>query len=415
MPATYAGWALGVPLGTSARDEVPAGAAQALSAIAAIAAAVATGQSEHSRLPTRASVTRLHCCEQNFLSQPFAACCHSRMRLLVIGGTRFIGQRIVHELLARGDDVTVVHRGVTEPDGVPAPGERPAASHLHFDRANFADSAGQVRALRPDAVIDTVAMTRADAAAVLPHLPDVPLVLLSSMDVYRAYELLLADQSGAAVPITEEGEVRRGRYPLRDYGDGYADYDKLDVEPGYLARGGAVLRLGAIYGERDPQRREEFILRRVRAGRPRIPIGAGTWLWTRGYVGDVASAVRAVLDNPVATAGEIFNVGDLTTSTMRDYAAAILAASGQTASGQTAELVTVPDSVVPPDLAITKSTAQHLLCDSGKLSRTVGWKPADGGDSMARSVKWHLANPPEAADADFSADDRALAAAQAAS
>jgi nucleoside-diphosphate-sugar epimerase len=332
------------------------------------------------------------------------------MRLLVIGGTRFIGQRIVHESLQRGDNVVVVHRGVTEPTDEPgADGHVPTASHLHIDRANFADIAGQVRALRPDAIVDTSAMTGADAAAVLPQLPDVPLVLLSSMDVYRAYELLLAGEGGAAVPITEEGEVRQGRYPLRGYGDRYADYDKLDVEPGYLTRGGTVLRLGAIYGERDPQRREEFILRRVRAGRPRIPVGAGTWLWTRGYVGDVASAVRAILDNPAATAGEIFNVGDLTTSTMRDYATAILAASGQPA-----ELVTVPDPVVPPDLEVTKSTAQHLLCDSGKLSRAVDWRPADGGDSMARSVKWQLANPPEAADADFSADDRALAAVQAA-
>jgi nucleoside-diphosphate-sugar epimerase len=332
------------------------------------------------------------------------------MRLLVIGGTRFIGQRIVREALRRGDEVTVVHRGVTEPPAEPgaaAAGQRAAAAHLHADRADFAGIAAEVRALRPAAVIDMAAMTHADAAAVLPHLPDVPLICVSSMDVYRAYELVLADEGGVRVPITEDSEVRRRRYPLRDYGDRYADYDKLDVEPGYLARGGVVLRLGAIYGEHDPQRREEFILRRVRAGRRRLPVGAGTWLWTRGYVGDVASAVLAVLDNPTVTAGEIFNVGDRTTATMRDYARAILAAAGHDA-----ELVTVPDSVLPPDLEATKSTAQHFLCDSGKLLGAVGWQPADGGDSMARSVQWHLAHPPETADRDFSADDQALAAVQ---
>jgi nucleoside-diphosphate-sugar epimerase len=332
------------------------------------------------------------------------------MRLLIIGGTRFIGRRIVHEALRRGDEVTVVHRGVTEPAAGPGGavgGPLPVAAHLHADRADFAAIAGQVRALRPDAVVDMAAMTGADAAAVLPHLPDVPLILVSSMDVYRAYELLLAGDGGVAVPITEDDEVRRGRYPLRGYGDRYADYDKLDVEPGYLARGGVVLRLGAIYGEHDPQRREEFILRRVRAGRTRIPVGAGTWLWTRGYVGDVASAVLAVLDNPAATAAEIFNVGDAVTDTMRDYARAILAAAGHDA-----ELVTVPESAVPPDLEVTKSTAQHFLCACEKLAATVGWQPADGADSIARSVKWHLAHPPEAADGDFSADDQALAAAQ---
>lgn len=332
------------------------------------------------------------------------------MRILVLGGTRFIGYRIVHEALREGHEVAIVHRGVTEPGDseiLADHGASAAPLHFHADRADFASISARVRELRPDAVVDTSAMTRADAEAVLPHLPDVPLVLLSSMDVYRAYELLLAGRTGQAVPLTEDSEARRARYPLRGILDARDDYDKLDVEPGYLARGGAVLRLGAIYGERDPQRREEFILRRVRAGRTRIPVGAGTWLWTRGYVGDVASAVLAVLGDPVATSGEIFNVGDLATDTIRDHAARILAAAGSDA-----ELVTVPDELVPADLENTKSVAQHFLCDCGKLARTVGWRPLDITAATGRSVKWHLNHPPEAADADFSADDRALTAAR---
>lgn len=325
------------------------------------------------------------------------------MRLLVLGGTRFIGQRIVRECLRAGNEVVLVHRGVTEPE----PGGPPAARHLHADRADFADIADEVRSLRPDAVLDTIAMTRADAEAVLPHLPDVPLVLLSSMDVYRAYELVLADSSGQPVPITEDGEVRHGRFPLSHIDEKYADYDKLDVEPGYLARGATVLRLGAIYGEQDRQRREEFILRRVRAGRTRIPFGPGNWLWTRGYVGDVARAVLAVLGNPDAASGEVFNVGDLATGTVRDYAKQILAAAGHEA-----ELVTVPDELLPADLDTTKAIAQHFACDSRKLSRTLGWEPEEPAGAIARSVTWHLAHPPRTADADFSADDRALAAAR---
>jgi hypothetical protein len=51
---------------------------------------------------------------------------------------------------------------------------------------------------------------------VLPHLPDAHLVLLSSIDVYRAYELLLAGRGGEPVPLTETSPVRSARYPLRD-------------------------------------------------------------------------------------------------------------------------------------------------------------------------------------------------------
>jgi nucleoside-diphosphate-sugar epimerase len=323
------------------------------------------------------------------------------MRVLILGGTRFIGRRIAADLVARGDEVTVVHRGQTEtaePDG---------CAHWHTDRAAFASLAGQVRALRPDAVIDTRALTAADAEAVLPHLPDAQLVLLSSIDVYRAYELILAGRGGEPVPISEESPLREGRYPLRGLLPSLGEhYDKLDVEPGYLARGGTALRLSMIYGERDGQRREEFILRRVRADRRRIPVGAGTSLDTRCYVGDVASAVLAVLDHPAAAAGQVFNVGDPVTDTVRDYAGRILAAAGYRA-----ELVTVPEPLVPDDMEATKSIAQHFLVDSRKAMTQLGWRPTDPAQTIPISVRWHLAHPPADPDQDFSPDDRALAAA----
>jgi nucleoside-diphosphate-sugar epimerase len=325
------------------------------------------------------------------------------MRVLILGGTRFIGRRIAADLIARGDDVVLVHRGESEPT------ELAACTHLHADRAAVSAVAGQLRALRPDAVIDTRAMTRADADAVLPYLPDAQLVLLSSIDVYRAYELLLAGQGGEPVPLTEESPVRQGRYPLRDLLPGLGEhYDKLDVEPLYLGRGGTALRLSMIYGEHDGQRREEFILRRVRAGRRRIPFGAGTSLDTRCYVGDVASAVLAALDRPAAAAGQVFNVGDPATDTVRDYARRILLAAGHDA-----ELVTVPEQHVPEDMEDTKSMAQHFLVDSRKAVTALGWRPSDPAETIGVSVRWHLAHPPADSDQDFSPDDRALALAAA--
>jgi hypothetical protein len=45
-----------------------------------------------------------------------------------------------------------------------------------------------------------------------------------------------------------------------------------------------------------------------------------------------------------------------------------------------------------------------------KARDLLGWTETDRHEALARSVAWHLANPPEDADADFTADDRALAA-----
>jgi nucleoside-diphosphate-sugar epimerase len=183
------------------------------------------------------------------------------------------------------------------------------------------------------------------------------------------------------------------------------DYDKLDVEAAYLPRQATVCRLPMVYGERDYQRREKPILRRVRAGRSHVPVGAGSWLFTRGYVRDLATGVRLALESD-ATIAEVLNLGESRTWTMGLWARHVLEAAGSTA-----ELVRVPDVLLPDDLQALGTTAQHLLIDSSKTRDLLGWTETDPHQALARSVAWHLANPPEDAGGDLSDDDRALDAA----
>lgn len=325
------------------------------------------------------------------------------MRIALLGGTRFIGRRVLADLVARGDEVLLVHRGEHEPPDLPP------CRHLHTSRRDFPAEASTVRQFAPDAVIDCYAMSRSDVESVLPHLPDTPLVLLSSMDVYQAFHLVLRDLTtpgtgGEAepVPLAETARLRTARHIYADGGSRPDDYEKLDVEPTYLERGATVLRLAMIYGEHDHQRREEFVLRRVRAGRTRIPVGPGTWLWTRAYVGDVSAAVLACLGNP-AVAGAVLNIGEPVTRSMRGWVAEIL-----DAAGHEAELVTVPTSSLPADLWMTGHLDQHILVDCGLATRLLDWHP-DAADGLRRSVAWHLAHPPADASEDFTADDAALA------
>ena len=41
------------------------------------------------------------------------------MKLLVLGGTKFLGRHVVEAALARGDEVTIFTRGQTNPDLFP--------------------------------------------------------------------------------------------------------------------------------------------------------------------------------------------------------------------------------------------------------------------------------------------------------
>ncbi len=196
------------------------------------------------------------------------------MRVLVLGGTTFIGRRVVERLHDRGDEVLVVHRGQHQP----APWV--AVDHLHVDRQDLLRHAGVIEEFGAAAVVDTCAMTAGDVTAVLPVLPEVPTVVLSSQDVYQAYTGLRTNRCESPVPLTEDSELRRDRYPYRGSGlEGVPeDYEKLDVEEHWLARGAVVLRLPMVYGPHDQQRREDVALRRVRARRPQMPIGAGNLL-----------------------------------------------------------------------------------------------------------------------------------------
>lgn len=65
------------------------------------------------------------------------------MRVLVLGGTRFIGRRIVERLHDRGDQVLVAHRGAA------APPEWVPVAHLHCDRGALAAQAGESRTSQP--------------------------------------------------------------------------------------------------------------------------------------------------------------------------------------------------------------------------------------------------------------------------
>jgi nucleoside-diphosphate-sugar epimerase len=276
--------------------------------------------------------------------------------------------------------------------------------HLHADRMELGAHRKELASFGPDAAVDCRALTREDSEAVLDALPGgLRLVVISSIDVYRAFGALNQDRETDPVPLDEDSPVRPTRYPYRGLMPGMDHYDKLDVEDVYLARGATSVRLPMVYGEHDYQLREEFILRRLRAGRGRIPFGAGTWLACRAYVRDVARGVHLVLESPEA-AGHVLNLCEDRTYSMRMWSRMIL-----DAAGSTAELVRVADDVLPEDLKPTGTMSQHIVVSAQKACSSLGWTTSDPEESLGTSVRWHLANPPPVSDLDFSADDRALA------
>jgi nucleoside-diphosphate-sugar epimerase len=169
------------------------------------------------------------------------------VRILVMGGTRFVGVDVVGALLDAGHDVVVFHRGTRTPRW-----SRPV-EHVIGDRTVTADLAPLAQR-HVDAVIDLSAYSRAQTGLLLDVLPAVPrLVHCSTLNVYRPRPLL---------PWTEDTPY--GPHPL--WG-GYA-VEKIGCELALRERrpeslSTVSLRLPLVLGPRNFLAREEFVLNRL--------------------------------------------------------------------------------------------------------------------------------------------------------
>ena len=101
------------------------------------------------------------------------------MRLLVLGGTHFLGRHVATAALERGHEVATFTRGVS---GAPPEGARA----LHGDRDDPAALPAALDGWAPELVVDTSCQTRAaarNAAAVLGGVRGYAFV--SSLNAYR--------------------------------------------------------------------------------------------------------------------------------------------------------------------------------------------------------------------------------------
>jgi nucleoside-diphosphate-sugar epimerase len=330
------------------------------------------------------------------------------MRILVIGGTGFIGRPLVRELARLGHAVTVFHRGRTS-------AQLPAESILGERR--------DLAVLRPqaDVVIDLILSSGAQAERLMAAFRGIArrVVAASSIDVYRACGVLHSSEDGPLepMPLTEVSALRSklGTYPpaqvkalQRVFGWLDDEYDKIPVERAILGDPqlpGTVLRLPMIYGPGDRLHRFHPVLKRIDDGRRRILLEEGWagWRSPRGFVDNVAAAA-ALPAVSASAAGRVYIVAESPAFTEREWAAKIAAAAHWDG-----ELVTVPKERIPPHLARPGNSAQHWEADSTRIRRELGYRePVALDEAIRRTIEWERANPPEECNPyqfDYAAED----------
>jgi nucleoside-diphosphate-sugar epimerase len=327
------------------------------------------------------------------------------MRVLVLGGTRFMGPHIVRALVARGHELIVFHRGESEPE---LPEE---VRHVHADLGEFERHVGDLRAFAPDVVLDMLALRREDARRVLAFRGVAErAVVASSGDVYRAYGRMWRTEPGPPdpLPLTEDSPLRE-----RLSADGL-DYDKTGVEAELRAQVElpvTILRLPAVHGPGDRLHRLYPYVKRMDDGRPAIVLDetlAG-FRWVRGYVEDVAHAIVLAVADPRA-AGRTYNVAYPLAHTEAEWVGEIARVIGWQG-----EVAALPAAQVPEGLRRDRfDYRQDFVVDSSRLRAELGYaEQIEFEEALRRTVAWERRNPPDELrpeDYDYEAEDAALAA-----
>lgn len=297
-------------------------------------------------------------------------------RVLITGGSGFVGQWLCRHYLARGD--TVFAGTVDKATGPPVltSAQRAAVHWLPLDTTSDEQIARAVDAATPDLVAHLAAMAfspdatespaRAFEVNALGALRLLSRLCKAGARGVRALVVGSAEQYGAnsaaVTPVPETVALA----PLTVYAASKATQELIAQQ---IARG---MSLGVVctrsfnhsgYGH-GPQYLFPALVERAR-NLPKtggtLRLGNGTPIRDYLHVSDVVAAYASLLEHGVA--GEVYNVASGAGVSVRDIAVRVLMRLGTTAEITTDEALTRPIDV------------PVLVGDNGKLRNATGWTP----------------------------------------
>lgn len=214
------------------------------------------------------------------------------MKVLILGGTRFLGKRFTELLVDAGAEVVLFHRGMTG-------GDLPGSTTVIGDRSSPEGLEG-IRGMRPDAVVDFSSYfsewTRltldifggraghyvyVSSGAVYQPLPEIPWPETAPLTGAPHWGTYAREKVASELMLWEAH--RTGIIPV------------------------TIFRFPFILGPANFADRESFVFSRVEAGRPILLPGGGQAINQFVYLEDAARAMVAALMQRDASAGHAFN------------------------------------------------------------------------------------------------------------
>jgi len=311
------------------------------------------------------------------------------MRILIMGGTRFIGVYLTQLLVEQGHEVILFNRG-----NRPAP-SLPRVGQITGDRTDATQLKEKLSQEKFDVIFDNNGRELTDTQPLAEIFQErvQHFVYMSSAGVYLKSDQLPHVEGDTVDPKSRHKGKHETEAYLTQLGLPFTS-----IRPTY------------IYGPRNYNELESWFFDRIVRDRP-IPIpGNGLHITQLGHVKDLAKAMTQVLDNERAV-GQIYNISGDRFVTFDGLARASAVAAGKS-----------PDAVKivhydPKKFDFGKRKAfpmrvQHFFASVNKAITELGWQPeydliSGLQDSLEND---YLASGRDKAEVDFSVDEEILQA-----
>ncbi len=323
------------------------------------------------------------------------------MKVLVIGGTLFIGRRLVTELVKGGHSVAILHRR----------SKHNFSKRVESLVADRNDDAAVRRAIgdrRFDVIYDnvydwergtTAAQVEGTVNAVGNHIKRY--IFLSSIAAY-----------GDGLNHYESDPLAPDNHP-EPYVRNKAMTERLLLRMNRKSGFPVVtFRPPFVYGPENPFYREAFFWDRMRAGRPIIIPGDGTRLMQFLHVKDLVQALVRAMDVDEAV-GEAFNAGNPKPLTQVEAVREMARAAGKKP-----DLVRVPRERIATAGGSPMTDPMYfgeyldmppITENVSKLQRVLGVKPVGFETGLKETYRWYVRQPRKKCD--FTFEDRLIASA----
>jgi nucleoside-diphosphate-sugar epimerase len=308
------------------------------------------------------------------------------MRILIMGGTRFIGVYLTKILVQQGHEVVLFNRGNKS-----APIE--GVQQIKGDRKDTTLLKEKLKQISFDAVFDNNGRELSDTQPLVEIFKDrvQHFVYVSSAGVYLKSEQMPHREGDAVDPNSRH----KGKHETE----------------AYLAKSGipwTSIRPTYIYGPQNYNDLEAWFFDRIVRNRPILIPGNGLYLTQFGHVEDLATAMAAVLGNQQAV-GQIYNISGERYVTFNGLAYACAEAAGKSAD----EIKLV--HYEPSQFNFGKRKAfpirtQHFFAEINKAKTELNWQPKyDLVSGLKDSFQNdYLASGRDQSEIDFSVDEEIL-------